>query len=211
MSSHRAIADFADTMITRFPPFRQWEDYQEKAWADDLVTELSSFSAEAIERAQREIIRNRKKTDPRPPMVSECIAACVEARNWLEREKSGGKLPAMRDDTTGDSWSTERQRLAYDLIKSSLGRQAANDDPCWISSLWTFCRKNQRLPQGQEIDRCKREAREFDQTYAFVVRGDQEGRDGLRPLDESVRQMLEKLGAGMLDERKRLVAEVLGN
>ena len=202
--SREAIAEFADTMLTRFPPFRQWEDYQEKAWADDLVAELAGFSTEVIGRAQREIIRTRKPSQPRPPMVSECIAACVEARRWLEAQENEKRLPELRV-AAGDEWSKERCNLAYDLIKCGMGREAAQDDPCWILALWHFCRKHQRVPDGREIDQCKRNARDLDEGYEQCLRGEA-GPAGT---------MLERLGASMLKgddwkSRERLCAVVLG-
>lgn len=194
--SHQEIAEFADAMLQHFPPFRQWEDYQEKAWADTMASELSCFPKEVLARAQREIIRTRKPNMPRPPMVSECIQACLEARRWIEADASKGQLPAMRP-AAGDEWSTERVKLAYDLIKSSLGKEAGRDG--WILSLWGFCRINQRVPQGPETERCKRDAQEFDTAYADCVRG------AAGPLSG----VLEGLGAAMLAKRESLAAEVL--
>ena len=191
--STKAVSHFVGTIIQHFPPFR-WEEEQEKAWVDTVVRELSCFSEAVLDRAVSEMVRTRK--DRKIPLVSECIQACLEARRWIEADASKGQLPAMRP-AAGDEWSTERVKLAYDLIKSSLGKEAGRDG--WILSLWGFCRINQRVPQGPETERCKRDAQEFDTAYADCVRG------AAGPLSG----VLEGLGAAMLAKRESLAAEVL--
>lgn len=204
--SHEAIAEFADTMLTRFPPFKQWEDYQEKAWADDLVAELSGFSAEVIKRAQREIIRHRKPRDPRPPMVSECIAACVEARRWLEAQENQGKLPAFRDPE-GDEWSTERWRVAHELKQSVLGRQAAREG--WIHSFVHFCRKYRRHPAGNEIEQCKRDSAGIEEIHAKAMRGEKGPKDAPVRADVALSKAIAKWALDILDKRKKWSEEAL--
>jgi hypothetical protein len=81
-----------------------------------------------------------------------------------------------------------------------MGRQAAQEDPCWVLALWHFCRRNQRLPAGNEIDQCKREAREFDDAYRTTLRADVDLPNG---------RALQQLGASMLAKREKLCQEVL--
>lgn len=211
MSSKNAIAEFADEMLKHFPPFRQWEDYQEKAWAETLEAELSGFSAEVIKAAQKQIIRTRKPRDPRPPMVSECIDACLEARRFLESGKQAQTLPEMRSNTL--DWSADRLKLARDLVHTEMGRQAAKEG--WAGALFVFARKNQRLPDAgkrieyrkakdsapvmvSEVEWCKREAKDFDDAYEYSVKG------GWDPAG-----VLEKLGRQIIERRQRLEREVL--
>lgn len=211
MSSKNAIAEFADEMLKHFPPFRQWEDYQEKAWAETLDAELSGFSAEVIKAAQKQIVRTRKPRDPRPPMVSECIDACLEARRFLESDKQAQTLPEMRSNTL--DWSADRLKLARDLMHTQMGRQAAKEG--WIGALYAFARKNQRLPDAgkrveyrkakddapvmvSEVEWCKREGKDFDDAYAHSVRG------GWDPAG-----VLENLGRQIIERRQRLEREVL--
>lgn len=194
----KAIAEFADEMLQHFPPFRQWEDYQEKAWADTLATELAGFSNEVLLSARKQIIRTRKPNMPRPPMVSECIDACVEARRFIEKDKRASELPEF-NPSAGADWTSERIKLAYELCKGTqIGKEAARDG--WILSLWHFCREKQRVPTTQtEIAACKRAAKEFDETYDKCVKG-----------GWPEAKKWEALGASMLAKREKLAGEVLG-
>ena len=191
----KAVSNFVDTVIQHFPPFR-WDEEQERAWVGTMVKELACFSDAVLDRAIAHMIRTRKQRSI--PLVAECIEGCLEARKWVEADTQKSQIPEFRT-SAADDWSTERVKLAYDLIKSSMGKQAAKDSPCWVLSLWNFCRKNQRLPVGPEIDRCKRDARDFDEAYAKAVKG-----------GWPQAQKLEELGASMLARRKKLAEEVLG-
>ena len=200
-----SAADFVEAVIQIWPPFR-WDDVQEQAWTELMVRELAGFKPAVLERGFQEMVRKRKET--RIPTPAECIAACTEAMRWLELETNEGKLPGLRDDNK-DEWSSERQKLAYDLVKSSMGKQAAADDPCWVAALWHFCRKNQRLPSGHEIEQCKREARQFDECYRMALGGEVVDSAGeVRPM--AFAEGLQKLGASMLAKREKLRSEVLG-
>ena len=188
------VADFADALLQHFPPFQRWEDYQEKAWADTLVQELSGFDAEVIRRAQRQMIRSRKPRDPKPPMVSECVAACDEAKRWIdaERNKARGPMLDAASPAVGE-WSAERLSLAYDLIRTGQGRQAAREG--WILALWHFARKNGRVPAGPEIDRCKRESANIEQICAECS-----------SKSDPYSQALAKWGFNILSKRAELAA-----
>jgi hypothetical protein len=197
MSNKNAIAEFADTLLLRFPPFRQWEEYQEKAWAADMVAELSGFSAAVIQQAQRQIIRSRKPRDPRPPMVSECIEACLEARRLVEANRQAETLPEMRSGGPLD-WTTERLKLARDLMHTDLGRQAAKEG--WIGALFSYARRNAKLPADKAaVEAVKREAKEFDAAYAQSVKG-----------GWPQAQLLENHRQQLIERRQRLEREVLG-
>lgn len=71
------------------------------------------------------------------------------------------------------SWKRTRVALAYGLIKSDLGRQAAAEG--WIIGLWDFCRATGREPDGAEIyriwDGSLRVARELEQMAATCDAG----------------------------------------
>jgi hypothetical protein len=188
MSNKKAVIAFADAVLQHFPPFR-WDEHQEKAWAETIVRELGGFSGAVVDRAAREIIRTRKK--PQTPMVSECIAACSEARKWVESEDRAAMLTADRAiaNVAHLDWTAERLKLASELMNTSMGKQAAKEG--WVGALWSFVRKNSRLPKQDEIASVKQAAKGFDEAYAKVV-GD------LSPLG----RMLEKLGAEMLRRRR---------
>lgn len=200
MNNKQAIAEFADTMLQHFPPFRQWEEYQEQAWANSLLTELSGFTSEEIKHAQREMVRSRKPNMPKPPMVSECIASCSEARRFLESTRNEGKLPAMASPAASFGWSSERVGLAYDLMKTPLGKEACREG--WQLAMWEFCREHQRHPARNEIEQCRRTTREFDDTYRDLSAASERVGHMKNPLMELAKSFLEK--------REKIKAEVLG-
>lgn len=204
----KAIAEFADEMMQHFPPFRQWEDYQEKAWANTLAAELAGFSSEVLTHAKKQIIRTRRPNMPRPPMVSECIDACLESRRLIEKDKLASQIPDLTPSASRD-WSAERVKLAHDSIKTDMGREAARDG--WISTLWNFIREHQRMPKGHEIEACKRQAREFMDTYKLVLRGECVDKEGvIQKLPKEHAEVLQKLGSSMLAKREELAREVMG-
>jgi hypothetical protein len=102
-----------------------------------------------------------------------------------------GVSPANRD------WTTERLKLATELVMTPLGKQAAKEG--WVGTLWSFARKNSRLPtQGKEVEDCKRASTGFDEAYAICVRQQH------NPLMAA----LERLGAEMLKRRHDLETRV---
>ena len=200
------VSDFVEMALQLYPPFR-WDEDQEKAWGAIMARELGGFSPAVLDRAFTDLVRARKK-DTRTPSPGECLAFCADAKRWLEMETNDGKLPGLREHSS-DEWSRERQRLAYELVKFPMGREAAEDDPCWIRALWNFCRKNQRLPAGHEIEECKREARGFDESYSDALRGEVVDASGeVKPM--AFAGGLQKLGASMLAKREKLRDEVMG-
>jgi hypothetical protein len=191
-----SAADFVEAVIQIWPPFR-WDEVQEQAWTALMVCELSGFKPAVLERGFQEMVRKRK--DSKIPTPAECIAACAEAKRWVDTETRDQEFPEFRQPN--DAWSRERRKLAYDLIKSGIGRQAAQDDPCWITQLWDFCRNNKRVPVNQhEVDALKREAGEFDEAYLKCFRRE------AGPFSAE----LEKLGANMRLRREKLRDEALG-
>jgi hypothetical protein len=203
----KSASDFVNSVVQIWPPFR-WDEVQEKAWTQLMVRNLSGFSPAVLDRAFQDMVSKRKET--RVPTPAECISACTEAKRWSDMEANDGKLPGLREHAS-DEWSTERVKLAYDLVNSAMGKQAAADDPCWILALWHFCRRNQRMPAGHEIEQCRRDAREFDESYRDAMRGEVANADGvLKVLPNSLAMMVQKLGASMLAKREKLRDEVLG-
>lgn len=188
-----SATDFVESVLQIWPPFR-WDEVQEQAWAALMVRELSGFNPAVLERGFQEMVRRRKET--RTPTPAECIAVCVEARKWLELEASTEQLPELRQSS--DEWSRERRKLAHDLKRSDLGRQAAREG--WIVALWNFCRRNQRLPSGREIDQCKRDSEGIEEIYSRASRG------GCGPLSAKIAKFAE----GLLEQRKNWAEEVLG-
>jgi hypothetical protein len=191
-----AVANFIEALLAHYP-VRYDSEEREDAWVNSITVALRQYPADLLNEVAQDIIRTRKYRNF--PLLSEILDKCeaIEARR--EHIARAQALPEMRK-SAGDEWSSERVKFAYDLIKSGMGKQAAGDSPCWILALWHFCRKNQRLPAGKEIDACKREAHEFDEAYDRCLRGE------AGPLSRA----LERLGDSMAAKREKLVAEVLG-
>ena len=189
-----AVTNFVSTILQHFPPFR-WEDEQEKAWMEAMIRELNgcNFSDAVLEKAITDMVRTRK--DRRIPLVSECIAACNEAKRWLEAKDGTERLP-IESPTSNLDWTEARLRLADDLVMGPEGRQAANEG--WITQLHDYARKNQRLPPANEFGTLKRGAKEFEAAYETCVRGGWDQAAGL-----------ERIGADFLKKRERLAEMVL--
>ena len=95
---------------------------------------------------------------PSPGVIAEALDS---ASNSLA-VKNADKGPKYPD------WTAARQANANRLIRSPMGRQAAAEG--WIGALWDFARVEERLPQGSEMARCKRIAREADEAAASIYR-----------------------------------------
>lgn len=163
-----AVSKFITDLAMHFPP-KHAKPEAETAWVRSMAEALRGYDASTLNDAARKIIASR--TYATFPLPADCRKACDEAqaqRRVIELSKT---LPEMRP-FQNDDWSSERQRLAYDLVKCGMGKEAARSN--WVLSLWNFCRQNQRLPQGREIDQCKKVAKEFDDLYEDLVRGTQE-------------------------------------
>ena len=191
-----AVANFIEQLLVHYPVKHDSEE-REDAWVNSMIGALKGYGANILQEVSHEIIRTRKYRNF--PLLSEILDACDKVEKRREHERRAQTLPAMRP-SAGDEWSTERVRLAYELCKGTqIGKEAARDG--WVMSLWDFCRKHQRVPQGSaEQAACKRASQEFDEAYALAVRG------AAGPLSMT----LAKLGSSMLAKREKLAAEVLG-
>ena len=195
------LTDFTDKIIQRFPPSFRWDEAQKQSWTDDMVEELGGFSEEVLMRALRELIRRRKVE--KTPLVSECIAACEEAKRWIDAEKKSNSLPMGVGPITDEMQWNERKRLADTLVKCDLGRRAAREG--WLGAMHAYAVKNGRLPRENEFGAVKQQAREFDQAYADVVRGEYvAAKTGEVQKMNNLRPILEKLGSNMLSNRQDL-------
>lgn len=95
---------------------------------------------------------------PSPGVVADALNAAQD-RLFSKRHDAGPKYP---------DWTPGRIAAANRLIRSPMGRQAAAEG--WIGALWDFARVEERLPQGAELARCKRIAKEADEAAADIFR-----------------------------------------
>lgn len=190
-----SATEFAEAVITHWPPFR-WEEHQEVSWTQAIVRELSGFDRQVLGNAMASMVRTRR--DSKTPTVAACIDACVAAKRWLDAEKQASALPIHGKAKSPElmRWE-ERQRLADDIVMGPDGKEAARGG--WIGALHAFIVDHGRMPNAGELAQCKRVAKEFDEHYAMCVKGGW-------PFAES----LQRLGADMLANRKRLTDMVLG-
>jgi hypothetical protein len=197
-----AVTKFLTDLRVHFPP-RFPRPELEKHWVLSLTQVLRGFSPEVLERACRDIISTRTRTDfPRP---AECKKACEEAMRWMDAERRAEGLPGMGEDPLKrDDYTPWRVELANKLIDCSLGKQAAREG--WILSLHDYARKHGCLPTTEaEIRACKTGAKEMEEAYGECVRGNPR----VPEWDPIQRSQLRSLGENMLKRREELSEMVL--
>jgi hypothetical protein len=116
------------------------------AFMDAYLDNLEKFSSEVLAAAVSTILASRKIR--KFPLPAECIEACQEVENRLELKKTAGKLrqgsASKRIPLDGKEWSKERIEMANRMMRSEVGRLAAQEG--WIVALHDFCREQKRLP-----------------------------------------------------------------
>ena len=181
----------AEFMVSLQRQFHVKKKEDEKAWFDDMVKELKWYPAEVLQQAAKNIIRRRR--NEYFPVLSECLAACEDAKQWLDAASPKMRFGGIHDASPG---SSDRQRLADELVMGELGRQASNEG--WILGLWCFVRDRGKMPKPYQITRLKNRARGFDMALEDCRRG---GWSHAAPLKE--------LGLSMLSKRQALADMVL--
>ena len=122
----------------------------------ELARLIRGHPADVQNRAADVLIRTHKPSARRPwPAPSEIAAACADVAD---------AVAAQQRPAHDHPWSDRRKRKATDLIVCRLGQQAADEG--WITALWDFCRKHERLPNEHEVHRCRVSAKEFDEAFA---------------------------------------------
>ena len=205
MSSQIAISKFMTDLAMHFPKKHE-SPGAEKAWLQSMVATLRGYSDDVLREAAQHIIDKRK--DRFFPLPSELKDACDAAQRIQENITRAKTIPALRKPMSEDQWDA-RTAFANDLVPGPLGRQAASDEPCWVLRLRDFIVEHQRMPDAREIERLKREAREFDVINAECIRGWFIDGGGNRVAWDQAK-MCAAWGAKVLDKREKLRAEVLG-
>jgi hypothetical protein len=109
-----------------------------------MTAELEGFSDEVLEQAAKDIIRRRR--NEYFPVLSDCLAACTDAKHWIEQASPRLKLKTAE---TADPKSIDRQNLADQLVMGEMGRQAAHEG--WILALW----KAESKGFDHALDQCR--------------------------------------------------------
>lgn len=135
------------------------------AWLSLMVQTLGGCSDEVLAATSAYFLRHRdpKKDGRFFPTLKECVDATHEVAERINREKAPlliGKAQV--------SYET-RTKIARDLMQAPLGQKAKKEG--WDATLFHFVVDNQRMPQGQELEDCKRRDREFKAKHAECLRG----------------------------------------
>ena len=88
--------------------------------------------------------------------------------------------------------------MAHELKHTDVGRQAAREG--WIVAFWHFCRRNQRVPAGREIDQCRQDSEGLEELYTQAMKGE------AGPFSKQVA----KWAGDILDKRQKWTEEALG-
>lgn len=183
-----AVSKFLAELSLHFGKRFDTEEAEDQ-WLASMERNLRGYSAAILDKACQRIIDTRK--DRYFPLPSECRAACEEAAKF--ERLSAPQMPLDHPSERPGS----HYALADDLIHSDLGRQAAEQG--WVGALHAFICKEGRLPKDYEIRKCVGWAKEFDEAYEQVLRGD----------GGACGQALERLGAAMLARREKFRDRVL--
>jgi hypothetical protein len=195
------VSDMISDLAIQFgrPKFKGISDQEyPRAYAEFLKVinpALRIFTGEELKKAAEILIATRKYRSF--PLVSECREACVEAAKALKSERP--RLLGGNDElrTLPPDCAPHRENLANELVMTALGRRAAREG--WISALWQFIRKEMRVPNEGEIQKCIADAKGVDEWTERASRGEC-GAQSLAVM---------RLGESMLKRRDELKAMVL--
>lgn len=154
----------------------------------DLVCDrLRSVPAELLRPAANWLIDHHEyKSWPTIAVMQKAVAAV------RPRDTETSNLSHRGD--RGDSWSTDSERQADELVRCDLGRTAAAEG--WILTLHDFARERKRLPSGREIDFLREKGRRHAAERAEIIRGTGNGHEvfgALRRLALGAKQREERL------------------
>lgn len=191
MSEHAAL-EFLTTLQTQFRVKRHESEEHEAKWVSMMVDELEGYSPQILEQAAKNLIRKRR--NEYFPVLSECLAACEEAKRWIDAATP--KLQLGKPGERASPFSEDRMQLADDLVMGEMGRQAAREG--WILALHDSVMKTGRLPDSRHIPQLKAQ-----------VHGFQEALDKCRAGNFPLAGVLVELGISMLQRREQLTDMVL--
>ncbi len=153
---------------------------------------LGDFEPDVLEATRKEIARTYNGRDFPAPALLFRTAQRMKERKTLAAYASQNPLQSHAQGRA------ERfdDRLVCDLLRTSIGRQAASDG--WAGALRDFVKRNGHLPEGRDVKECQEAAQEFDETLAELYRGPQ----------NKLNASLIKLGESIL-HRRRIVEDFI--
>ncbi len=112
---------------------------------------LSQYNGEVLQRAADGMLAARSQR--KFPLLAECLDACRSAQDEIAGEAKRENDDQRQTAKSKDPWSPERIKLANGMMRSDLGRQAAEEG--WIISMHDFCREQGRLPNRFEAEKVR--------------------------------------------------------
>jgi hypothetical protein len=183
--SQDAVHKFIATVALHFPrPKFNGDDTMETAWLASMNRVLSGFPDDVLaDAAVRILAKHRGQFFPKP---AECTDACREAAEV--KRMNAPQLLIGKQEMPYDS----RCNLARDLMQSPMGKLARKEG--WAESMFYFIVDHQRVPGGNEIDDCRREAREFEKLRKEGLKDHPFGTPLAKLADAMVRKARELMG-----------------
>lgn len=140
--------------------FGEPETQNPDGYLDEVIRVLKGYTETVQDEACTLLMKtHRGRQFPTP---AQCRAACQEV------EETRSPINPTGTEFLHPDWQPESFKKADTLIRSDLGRQAADEG--WIGQLHDFCRKKHCLPMHHESGKLKQEARLFDDAYAEAQR-----------------------------------------
>lgn len=202
-----AAMEFLETLQTNFRAGKHESEEHEAKWVAMMVSELKGYSPDVLRQAAKNIVR--KRADKYFPILSVCLAACEDAKHWIDQ--ANPRLHLAAKQTPGVD---ERRRLADELVMGELGRKAAREG--WIVGLHDYIRDRGRMPDDGQIRKLKAASESVPGALDACVIGmtkapeKLDGKEGFRQIDgRDLAAELRKLGLSMLDRRQKLTEMVL--
>jgi hypothetical protein len=144
------FVNFLDPLRLHYPLPKHSEGHEDRFF-ETYLEKLHSFSDDVLKSASGRIIDERKQRSF--PLPAECNEACRAAFDDIQFSRQRSSRPNNRGEELAfyekyPDWTEARRELAYSLMKSPLGMEAAED--LWVCALFDFCRENKRLPNRHE-------------------------------------------------------------
>lgn len=156
-----AAARFIRLVSVQFPPPRFESEKHELEWLAAVRAALNNYSKEIIDRACQEIMNTRglRRDEKWFPLIAEIRKVCEAIKDDIERVP---RLKAAHDEIfdghKAPPYSKARTKLVVDLLRGSMGRQAAEEG--WIGPLVDYTRANKCLPDASLIRVLKAQAQD---------------------------------------------------
>lgn len=161
-----AVQDFIAEVLKRWPPPKSWSEEQEDAWSDDVIAEFSS-EKEPIFAQALNVLKRQSRSYSGTPRIDDVIKAVNLAVKEVAAQRRAGMLklgdgdtydadPLNRIKPDDKAWTREGIKLAYEMLPTEMGRQAAREG--WVAPFWQYVVTHRRMPGASDIPALKRAA-----------------------------------------------------